>query len=142
MATGPALKGASRSNRSRPRRWTTASRSTTWASNEQSGTSRSDSPDPLLSYRMSFLFSARRSYQRRQPGYCHSSWIWLQGDVRHLNERRAFTQRPEGDAHAVGGLGVLDARLHSAVLPYRKQTLRVANALQRVLTTLVEGDVG
>ena len=41
------------------------------------GTLRSESPKPLLSYRMSFLFFARRSYQSRHSGICHSSWTWL-----------------------------------------------------------------
>src|SRR3989304_1746665 len=35
----------------------------------------------------------------------------------HLHKGHAFAQRPEGDAHAVRRLRVLDARLHSA--PYR-----------------------
>jgi len=29
---------------------------------------------------------------------------------------RAFAQRPEGDAYAVGGLGILDARLHGGFM--------------------------
>lgn len=38
-------------------------------------------------------------------------------NARHLHEGRAFPQRPESDADAVGGLGILDSRFHAEATP-------------------------
>src|SRR4030042_4526071 len=80
MATGPECSYPNRANVSRPKRSTTAPKSSTRESSDGSDrSSRCDGPSPLVSYRTSCLFSARRSYQRRISGNCHSIWMWVNG---------------------------------------------------------------
>src|SRR3970040_210693 len=54
---------------------------------------------------------------------------------RQRYEGHAFAQRPEGDAHAIFGLGVLDARLHHASSRQRTSNSRTGSSKPRRATS-------